>query len=157
MAPRMSRIAPTAALPVGVPPVNFYKVLGNSPSALDAYLALKRALVPGTLDSRSREEIALVIAKRNRSEYCRVVHANALQKLGGPAPRDPKTEAVIDLARNVLEGPDGSALERARAAGVSEEEALEVVAHVALNLFSNAVNVLAGTNVDVIEAAPIEK
>ena len=60
---------PAASLPLldavkkqlGVVP-NLMKLVGNSPAALEGYLSLNNALGKGSLDSKTRERIALAIA-----------------------------------------------------------------------------------------------
>ena len=41
---------------------NLFRVVGNSPAALEGYLGLNDALAKGKLDAKTRERIALAVA-----------------------------------------------------------------------------------------------
>ena len=67
---------------------------------------------------------------------------------------DARRAAGLRFVREVVETrghPSVEALDGAREAGYSEEEILEMVAHVALTTFSNYTNDLAGTELDIPE------
>ncbi len=81
---------------------NLFRVLGNSPVALEGYLNFGAALAGGTLDAKVREQIALAVAESNLCCYCLSAHtfmggkvglsrkniANAI-RASATAPRDP--------------------------------------------------------------------
>ena len=58
---------------LGVIP-NLFRVVGNSPAALEGYLSLNTALGKGALDARTRERIALAVAEFNGCSYCLSAH-----------------------------------------------------------------------------------
>src|SRR5260370_18225879 len=58
---------------VGAVP-NLYRVLGQSPAALDAYLALNEALARTKLEPKLREKVALAVSQRNGCGYCVAAH-----------------------------------------------------------------------------------
>jgi len=65
---------------------------------------------------------------------------------------DARRAAGLRFLREVVETrghPSDEALDGAREAGYSDEEILEMVAHVALTTFSNYTNDLAGTELDI--------
>jgi len=65
---------------------------------------------------------------------------------------DPRRAAGLRFVLEVVETrghPSDEALDGAREAGYSDEEILEMVAHVALTTFSNYTNDLAGTELDI--------
>jgi alkylhydroperoxidase family enzyme len=67
---------------------------------------------------------------------------------------DPRRAAGLRFVREVVETrghPSDEALDGAREAGYSDEEILEMVAHVALTTFSNYTNDLAGTELDILK------
>ncbi|HEV2093401.1 MAG TPA: hypothetical protein VGR18_09585 [Rubrobacter sp.] len=67
---------------------------------------------------------------------------------------DARRAAGLRFVREVVETrghPSDEALEGAREAGFSDEEILEMVAHVALTTFSNYTNELASTELDIPE------
>ncbi len=165
--------APAAARPLldgvrrklGVVP-NLIRVIGNSPAALGGYLGLSGALAGDSLSPRLREQIALAIAEADGCDYCLAAHSLLGAKAGldaaaiaaartGTAP-DAKDAAAIGFARAVLESAgrvDDAAVGRVRAAGWEDGAIVEIIAHVALNLFTNSVNNVARTPVD-FPAAP---
>lgn len=71
------------------------------------------------------------------------------------ASADPKTDVLLRFARTVVEkrGVVADAdIATVRDAGYGDAEIAEVVAHVALNIFTNYFNNVAGTTIDFPEA-----
>ena len=52
---------------------NLFRVVGNSPAALEGYLGLNSALNKA-LDGKTRERIALAVARVNGCDYCLSAH-----------------------------------------------------------------------------------
>ena len=129
---------------------NLYRALAHSPTALEGYLAFRGALQSGTLDNPMRERIALLTAQRNACDYCVDAHSFRSQKLGLTAQDiddtrharsgSPKTHAALAFVAELIEAR-GAAQDSTREAlvahGWTEAEIGEMVAHVALNVFSN--------------------
>jgi uncharacterized peroxidase-related enzyme len=145
---------------LGVVP-NLFRVFGNSPAALGAYLSFSGGLATGVLDEKVRHQIALAVAEINDCGYCRSAHTY----LGGKAglserelndarkvvATDERTAAILNLARSiVVQRGDISESEfkAARAAKLTDAEIVETVANVALNLLTNYLNLVAQTVVD---------
>lgn len=140
---------------------NMFKAVANSPVALESMWAAFGALGRGTLGARLGEQIAVAIANRNRCEYCLAAHTVLGQKAGASAAdmeaaqsgrsSDAKTAAALDFALKVVEqraqvsDADVAAL---RTAGFGDEQIVEIVAHIALNLYTNYINVALGVPVD---------
>lgn len=141
---------------------NMFRLVANSPAALEGYLGLNGALARGKLDARTRERIALAVAARNDCGYCLAAHtylgrnlakldeAEIAQNRRGHS-ADAKADAAVRFAVAVVEGrghvaPD--AIERLRGAGYTDAEIVEIVAHVALNTLTNYVNEVFATAVD---------
>ena len=108
-----------------------------------------------------REQLALLIAEENGCEYCVSAHMFRGSKLGLPtseldatreaASEDPRTAAALHFARAVIVDKGDvtdDEIAAARAAGWSDEELSEIVAHVALNTFSNYFNHVARPELD---------
>ncbi len=145
---------------LGVIP-NLFKVAANSPAALSGLVQLSGALGKGRLGARLREQIALAVAQLNGCDYCLSGHSAIGAKAGlsndeisrartGDA-ADPKSDAILALAREIVRarGDVGAdAIVRAKAADVTDGEIVEVVANVALNVYTNYLNVLADTEID---------
>lgn len=140
---------------------NLFRVLANAPAALEGLMGLSAALARGALDERTREQLALAIAKSNLCAYCLSAHTAVAAKIGltqaeiGGAIRasaaDARADAILKLARAIVvqrgELSDVD-LARARAAGLSDGEIVETVANVALNIFENYMSHVARVPID---------
>jgi len=140
---------------------NMFKAVANSPTALKSMWGAFGALGAGVLGAKLGEQIAVAIADRNRCEYCLAAHTvlgkgagvSAAQMSAAQAGQsdDPKTAAALTFAlkvvgnRGQLADADVAAL---RAAGFDDEHIVEILAHVALNIFTNYVNVAFDIPVD---------
>jgi uncharacterized peroxidase-related enzyme len=145
---------------LGVVP-NMVRTIAQSPRALDGYLGLSGALSHGVLPAALQERIALAVAEANACDYCLSAHT-ALGRSAGlsndeiEASRtwrasDPKTLAALQFTHAVVERRGSVAdddLTRVRAAGLSDAEIVEIIAHVALNMFTNYLNRTAHTEID---------
>ncbi len=177
--PRLHQIAPEAATgkakelldavkgKLGLVP-NITRAMANSPAVLEGYLGLSGALGKGSLSAKSREQIALAVGQANRCDYCLAAHS-AIGKMVGLTPDqildsrrgtaiDPKTDAVIRFARKVVDerGQVSDAdIAEVRAAGLDDGAIAEVVANVALNIFTNYFNHVAETDIDFPKVEPI--
>lgn len=143
----------------GVP--NIFMTMAAAPAVLNGYLAFSDATGKGKLSAKVREQIALVIANTNGCDYCASAH-QAIGKMAGLSPEDvaralggqgtdAKTTAALTFAKSVLADRghvSDAALAAVRAAGWSDEEILEITANVALNVFTNYFNSVAGTDID---------
>ncbi len=141
---------------------NLFRVVGNSPAALEGYLGLNGALAKGSLNAATRERIALAIAEVNGCDYCLSAHTyigRNLAKLDDAeiaanrngASNDPRADAAVRFAVAVINarGHIGDAAVNAvRAAGYDDAQIVEIVLHVALNTLTNYVNEVAGTAID---------
>jgi alkylhydroperoxidase family enzyme len=58
---------------LGVVP-NMFRLIANSPAALESYLGLNSALNKGALPAATRERIALAVAEINGCSYCLSAH-----------------------------------------------------------------------------------
>lgn len=140
---------------------NMFRVMANSPAVLDAYLHFSGSLAAGHLDAKLREQIALVTAQQNRCDYCLSAHS-AIGKLAGlnqdqilasreGKSADEKTVVALTFAARVLDSKgqvSESDLDAVRAAGFSDGDIAEIIAHVALNVFTNYFNIAAAVEVD---------
>jgi uncharacterized peroxidase-related enzyme len=144
---------------LGIVP-NMTKVMADSPSVLEAYLGFSGALAGGHLNAKLREKLALLTAQENRCNYCLSAHT-AIGKMVGLQPEqivesrsgqgDGKETAVLTFAKRVL-ATKGQVSEQeiatVRAAGYSDGDIAEIIAHVALNVFTNYFNVAADVDID---------
>lgn len=148
----------------GVP--NLISSMAASRSVAEAYLGFSRALAGGALTARVREQIALVVAETNRCDYCLAAHTTLGKSAGlteaetrdarRAEPADTKEKAAVTFARQIVEDRgmiSDDDLQSVRDAGYSDGEIGEITANVALNLFTNYFNHVAGTEID-FPAAP---
>ena len=156
---------------LGVTP-NMFRVAANSTAALNGLVQLSGSLAKGRLNARVREQIALAVAQTNGCDYCLSAHTYLGKHAGlndddvrrarsGDA-ADPKIDAMVRLAVAVVRerGHVGAeAVAQAQAAGISDAEIVEIVGNVALNVFTNYLNVVAGTEIDfpVVHAAELAR
>ena len=140
---------------------NLMRTMANSPAVLEAYLNAQGALAMGSLPAKLREQIALTVAEVNGCDYCVAAHA-AVGKMVGLSHQDildsrngtsPATqvEAALQFARMLVHqrGWVGDAdIARLRRLGYGDGEIAEILAHVALSLFSNYFNHVADTVID---------
>jgi uncharacterized peroxidase-related enzyme len=139
---------------------NLMKTLASSPAVLEAYLNFSGALGT-TLNAKVREQIALTTAEINGCVYCASAHT-AIGKMSGldetailKARRASSDDAKVDAAlkfSSALLVSRGKVSEtdiaNVKAAGYTEKEITEIVANVALNIFTNYFNETATTEVD---------
>jgi uncharacterized peroxidase-related enzyme len=129
---------------------NFIRVLANSPAALGAFLGLHGIAGAGSLDPQTRERIALTVAEQNACQYCVSAHTAVGRKIGldnqellanrAGRSSDPKAEAALIFARALVEhtGQVSKAeFDAVRAAGHSDAEIIEIITHIAMNIFTN--------------------
>ena len=146
---------------LGVVP-NMFRLISNSPAALEGYLSLSGALNKGALPAKTRERIALAVAEENGCSYCLSVHTylgRNLAKLDDAemtanrhgASNDPKADAAVRFASKLVQErghvseDDVSAV---KAAGYDDAQVIEIVLHVALNTWTNFINVVGETEID---------
>jgi len=145
---------------LGITP-NMMKTMAQSPAVLEAYLNFSGALGGGKLSARLREQIALISAEVNGCGYCASAHT-AIGKMVGLdedailAARngnatDAKNDAALKFARAVIVNRgevSDAGLQAVKDAGFSDGEVGEIVANVALNIFTNYFNEIAKTDID---------
>ena len=161
--------APAASQPLleavkkqlGVVP-NLFRLVANSPAALQGYLGLSGALAKGALPAATRERIALAVAEINGCDYCLSAHAyigKNLAKLDDAeitanrsgASSDPKADAAVRFAAKVARERGHVSEDDVRAvklAGYDDAQVIEIVLHVALNTWTNYINQVAKTDID---------
>lgn len=146
---------------------NLFRLVANSPAALEGYLALSGALAKGTLPAPTRERIALAVAAINGCDYCLAAHTYLGKNLArlddaeiaanrAGTSNDVKADAAVRFAVKVAQArghvgdDDVSAV---KAAGYDDAQVIEIVLHVALNTWTNYVNEVAKTDIDFPVAA----
>jgi uncharacterized peroxidase-related enzyme len=140
---------------------NFLKVFANSPAAFKAFLGLHGIAGDGSLDSKTRERIALALAQQNSCEYCLSAHTAIGRKAGlngaeieanrAGSSRDAKAAVAVRFARSLVanmgEVTTGE-LNEMRAAGYTESDIVEVITHVGMNILTNLLGKASRVDVD---------
>ena len=146
---------------LGVVP-NMFRVIGNSPAALEGYLGLNGALAKGALEPATRERIALAIAELNACDYCLSAHTYLGKKLSKlsdaeiAANRDggsteTKADAAVRFAVKLAQSRGHASeddIRTVKQAGYSDAQVIEIVLHVALNTLTNYINETVKTEID---------
>ena len=133
--------------------INLFGAMSNSSSALEGFLSFKDSLEKGVLSKKLSEQLALTIAGTNGCHYCASAHAFIGGKLGlseaeiranlNAHSEDSQTDAILSFAKQVIEQRGRvttNQLATVEAAGFSHEQLVEVIAHIALNTFTNYFN-----------------
>jgi uncharacterized peroxidase-related enzyme len=137
---------------MGVTP-NMTRQMARSPAVLEAYLGFAGALGGGVLSARLREQIALATAEANGCEYCLSAHsligkgaglsADDIAAARSGEAADARARAALHFARTLVANRgivSGADVTEFRAAGFDDGTIGEVVANVALNVFTNYFN-----------------
>lgn len=148
---------------------NLFRLVANSPAALEGYLGMSGALAKGRLPAPTRERIALAVAQINACGYCLAAHSylgSHVAKLSDAEiaanrqgrSQDVMADAAVRFAARVAtqRGHVSDAdVADVRAAGYDDGQIVEIVQHVALNTWTNYINEVARTVIDFPEAQPL--
>ena len=140
---------------------NMFRAVANSPAALASMWGSFGALNGGTLGAKLGEQIAVAVADLNDCEYCLAAHTALGLKAGVSGEEmaaaqagqstDPKIAAALNFATSLVRNRgkiSGAEVDAVRTAGFDDGAMMEIMAHVALNLFTNYVNVAFAVPVD---------
>ena len=140
---------------------NMIATMAQSRVVAQAFLGFSQALAGGVTSARLREQIALTVAEENGCGYCLAAHSAVGSSVGltddevrdartATSP-DRKTEAALQFARRVVDqrgAVSDDDIAAVRDAGYSDPEIVELIAHVALSIFTNYFNRAADTEID---------
>lgn len=129
---------------------NLFRTAAASPATLESMLRQFQILGAGLIDKDFGEQLALAVAQVNGCPYCLSAHTAIGRLFGVPEAEleasrralsnNPKKQAALEFAQEVTRNR-GAVSEadfaRLRTAGWSEAEIAEILAHVALNTFTN--------------------
>lgn len=140
---------------------NLVTTAANAPSTLGAMLGMFANVGKGTFGAKTGEQIAIAVAQSNGCGYCLAAHT-AIGKMHGldvaelvaakrAGSMHPKTAAILKLAVEINRSRgqvSNAVLAEARSAGITDAEIVEIVGHVALNVFTNYLNNVSETAID---------
>jgi uncharacterized peroxidase-related enzyme len=141
---------------------NMFRAIATSPQALEGHLGLFGALGKGDLPPATRERIALAVAEVNGCDYCLSAHTFLGRKLAklddaeitanrSGASNDPKADAAVRFAAKVARARGhvtDADFNAVKLAGYTDAQIVEIVAHVALNSWTNYFNEVFQTEID---------
>lgn len=141
---------------------NMVRTMGNSYAVLSGYLSFSGALEGSAIGAKLGEQIALVVAEANQCEYCLSAHTLIGEDLLGIdestiiASRTGKTNnakvnAALVFAKTLVNKKglvNDDDLTAVSSAGYTGAEIAEIIAHTALNIFTNYFNNAASTVID---------
>lgn len=148
---------------------NLFRLVANSPAALEGYLAMSGALAKGSLPAATRERIALAVAQFNGCGYCLAAHTYLGKNLARLSDEEISTNRrggsldvmaaaavrfAVAVARERGRVSDAE-LADVRGAGYDDAQIVEIVQHVALNSWTNFINEVARTEIDFPGVAPL--
>lgn len=140
---------------------NIMRTMANSPAVLQGYLDFSGALSKSQLSAKFREQIALTVSEANDCRYCLAAHSAIGRTVGlseeairdsrrGESP-DTKEATALEFTRLVVSNRgqvSDDEFATLRKAGFTDGEITEILANIALTLFTNYFNHVAGTEVD---------
>jgi AhpD family alkylhydroperoxidase len=141
--------------------LNMVRQMAHSPALLRTYLHFARAVDQTTLSARTRALIAIAVAEINACDYTLSL-GMALSRRHGiedaelDAAREGRgldvgTDDTLRFATSILRRAGRvphADVERLRHQGFTDQTIVEVVATVALNVFRDYFNLVAGTDID---------
>lgn len=127
---------------------NVFKMMANSPAAIEGFLLFRDSLSRGFLDEAMRARIGITIAEIYSCEYMLAARVAMAQKAGiseeelklarQQSSKDSKADAGLQFVRNVVlrhaEIADSDVAEL-KAAGYNDGEIAELIANIGLNMF----------------------
>ena len=129
---------------------NLFRTAAASPTTLEAMLQFFQTVGGGSIDKGLGEQIAIAVAEVNGCSYCLSAHTaigklygvdeDELESSRGAVSADTKKQAALELAQTVTLNRGAVSdqdFAKARLAGWSDPELAEILAHVALSVFTN--------------------
>ena len=140
---------------------NIVATMAQSPAVANAYLSFSGAMGGGRLPADIRERIALTVGQGNECNYCLSAHTAIGKKTGlsddeilkareGSASGE-REAAAVKFARKLVDdrgNVSNSDIQTLRDTGFDDGEIAEIVANVALNIFTNYFNHVADPEID---------
>jgi uncharacterized peroxidase-related enzyme len=140
---------------------NMIATMAHSPVVAQAYLRFHQSLSAGSLPSSLREQIALTVSEADQCNYCVSAHSFLGSQLGlndtdlmdarHGTSSDEMADAALTFAKKIVADRghvSDEDVEEIRRAGFNDGEIAEIIANVALSIFTNYFNHIAETEVD---------
>ncbi len=164
---RTKELLDTVQQAFGVVP-NVARVMANSPAALESYLAFSQAIGKAAIGEKLHNQLKLTTSETNSCSYCTSILSAVAPSAGLSADDilagrtansdDSHADAALKFAEAVLESRGkvtDEQLESVRSAGFDDGQIVEIVTSVVLGCFTNFLNNVADTELDIPAAEPI--
>lgn len=148
---------------------NTAAVMANSPAVLESFLVFSAAMGKAQIGRKLHNQLKLTTSETNSCSYCTSILSAVAPSAGLTADdilagrtadsEDRRTKAALTFANDVLASRgkvSSQQLAAVRGAGFGDTEVVEIVASVVLGCFTNYLNNVADTELDIPQAAPIE-
>ncbi|HMO15882.1 MAG TPA: carboxymuconolactone decarboxylase family protein [Pirellulaceae bacterium] len=148
---------------------NTAKLMANSPAVLESFLGFSSAMSNAEIGSKLHNQIKLATSESNACEYCTSILSAVAPSAGlsvedilnarAANSEEPRVRAALAFANDVLEKRgkvNDRQIESLREHGFRDSEIVEIVASVVLGCFTNFLNNVADTELDIPRAEPIE-
>ncbi len=165
---RTKELLETVQQAFGVVP-NTARVMANSPAVLESFLAFSTAMGRASLGAKLHNQVKLSTSESNSCDYCTSILTAVAPSAGLSAAdiltgrtghsEDRRIKAALTFAHHVLESRgkvSDQQLTAIREAGYGDTEIVEIVASVVLGCFTNFLNNVADTELDIPKAEPVE-
>lgn len=164
---RTKELLDTVQQAFGVIP-NTARVMANSPAVLDSFLAFSTAMGGVQIGPKLHNQVKLTTSETNSCDYCTSILTAVAPSAGLSTSdilagrtghsEDRRTKAALAFAHNVLESRgkvSDQQITAVRAAGFTDADIVEIVASVVLGCFTNFLNNVADTELDIPKAEPV--
>lgn len=164
---RAEELLATVERAFGVVP-NAAKVMANSPAVLESFLALSTAMSGVAIGGKLHHQVKLATSETNACSYCTSILCAIGPKAGltssdlvegrSAEAKDARSDAALKFAKAVMETKgkvNDDDLRAVRKAGFDDAEIVEIVASVVVGCFTNFLNNVAETTLDIPEATSL--
>ncbi len=147
---------------------NTARVMANSPAVLESFLAFSQAMGKAAIGEKLHNQVKLSTSESNSCDYCTSILSAVAPDAGLTAEdilagrtgssEDHHADAALKFAAAVLENGGtvkDEQLVAVREAGFNDGEIVEIVASVVLGFFTNFLNNVADTELDIPRAEPV--
>jgi alkylhydroperoxidase family enzyme len=148
---------------------NTVQVMANSSAVLESFLAFSQAMAGTSIGEKLHNQVKLTTSESNACDYCTSILSAVGPSAGLSADDilagrtasadDVRTDAALKFAQAVLENRgkvDNEQLDAVREAGFGDAEIVEIVTSIVLGCFTNFLNNVADTELDIPRAEPVE-
>lgn len=147
---------------------NTAKVMANSPAVLESFLSFATAMSDTKIGEKLHNQVKLNTSETNSCHYCTSILCAVAPSAGLTADdilagrtgnsEDHRTKAALTFATAVLESGgkvSDDQLAEVRQAGFDDAEIVEIVTSVVLGCFTNFLNNVADTELDIPQAEEV--